>query len=474
MQYTHCNPLEHMVASRREFLVASGLGFYGSALPNAGAAPIASARPRKMARSTILIWLTGGPSHIDLWDMKPDVPREFRGEFRPVNTSAPGIQLCEHLPYLARQAHHLAVVRSLGQQARGPNDHHPGFYYNLTGHPPGDSFPNSRQPFPDDWPYIGCVVGAKRPPHPYLPQVITLSDEMGEPGARRPGQYAALLGRRHDPVYFIGTHEKPTEFQVPAMVLREPITVDRMRDRLSMLEGLDVSERALERRGAVEVSSQHRDLASRLLLSRNSKAAWDVMQEPQSVRDRYGPGINAMGMLMARRLVEADVPFVTVYWKHDSEEDKKRGCLGGAWDTHWKNFSCLKDYLLPQFDRPFSVLLEDLHERGLLDETLVVVTSEMGRNPKIGDHRSGGVSGAGRDHWTHCMSVLLAGGGVQGGQFYGTTDKVAAYPAENPVSPSDIAKTIYYAMGIDDLTYTLDDGRRINLMDEGAPIRALF
>ena len=169
------------------------------------------------------------------------------------------------------------------------------------------------------------------------------------------------------------------------------------------------------------------------------------------------------------------MPFtIDVFWKHDYEEDKRNGCLGGAWDTHWKNFDCLKNVLVPKFDRPFAALLADLEERGLLDETLVLVTSEMGRSPRIGDPRSGGSKGSGRDHWTHCMSVLMAGGGIRGGQVYGSSDRFGAYPDRDPVEPEDIARTIYYAAGISDLSASDPDGRTFELMDAGRPLTQLF
>src|SRR5947209_3519738 len=170
-------------------------------------------------------------------------------------------------------------------------------------------------------------------------------------------------------------------------------------------------------------------------------------------------------MLMARRLVEAGVPFVSVFWAEDPALDKP--CKsGGGWDTHGNNFGCLKDHLLPEFDRCFSALIADLHQRGLLARTLVLVSSEMGRQPRVGDPRSGGVTGAGRDHWTHCMSVLFAGGGVRGGQTYGASDRIAAYPADRPVAPEDIAKTVYYAMGIDDLEAEDREGRPFDLLPD--------
>ena len=181
-----------------------------------------------------------------------------------------------------------------------------------------------------------------------------------------------------------------------------------------------------------------------------------------------------MSLLAARRLVEAGVPFITVFWRGNPEKLHKKCASGGGWDTHGNNFNCLKEDLLPEFDRCFSALNEDLANRGLLDETLVLVTSEMGRQPKIGDRRSGGVKGAGRDHWTHCLTDVLAGGGVRGGQVFGSSDRFAEYPANKPVTPADIAKTVFHAMGIDDLTASDKQDRPYDLLPEGAPIRELF
>jgi uncharacterized protein (DUF1501 family) len=191
------------------------------------------------------------------------------------------------------------------------------------------------------------------------------------------------------------------------------------------------------------------------------------------VRDRYGPTVNGTSMLMARRLVEAGVPFVTVFWL---EDPKLAGpCKsGGGWDTHGANFTCLRRHLLPELDRCFSALLADLHERGLLERTLVLVNSEMGRQPKVGDPRSGGPGGAGRDHWTHCMTAVMAGGGVRGGQIYGASDKVAAYPADRPVAPEDIAQTVYHLMGVDDLEAVDREGRPFNLLPEGRVLTDLL
>ena len=210
-----------------------------------------------------------------------------------------------------------------------------------------------------------------------------------------------------------------------------------------------------------------------LLASSGTTAAFDVAAEPASVRERYGQTINGMSLLLARRLVEAGVPFITVFWKENEAIANKCKSAGG-WDTHGNNFNCLKENLLPEFDRAFSALVEDLAARGLLAQTLLLVTSEMGRTPRIGDPRSGGTSGAGRDHWTHCMSVLLAGGGIRGGQVYGSSDRRGEYPAHRPVTPAHIARTVYHAMGVHDLTATAGDGRVYNLLEDGEPLQELF
>jgi uncharacterized protein (DUF1501 family) len=466
---------QHYPVDRRTFLVAGGLGFFGLNLASMAASAQAPAG-RRTARSTIMIWLSGGASHIDTWDLKPAAPVEYRGLFRPAATRTPGITLCEHLPHLAQQTHHLAIVRSLGDHGRGTGDHHAGYYYNLTGHAPDRTFHqllNARTPYPTDWPSLASVVARKRPPHPFLPSAVTLPQKEGAPQYTRPGQFAARLGIEFDPVFVDGTREHPLDFSVPALGLGGDVAAERLLDRRGLLQELDEAQRLADHSAAARDYGKHQHKAFALLGSRQTKAAFDLRAEPEAVRTRYGPGINAMSMLLARRLVEAGVPFVTVFWKGDKALDTL--CKsGGGWDTHGNNFTCLKDRLLPEFDRPFAALLDDLSQRGLLETTLVLVTSEMGRKPKIGDLRSGGPNGAGRDHWTACMSVLLAGGGIRGGQVYGASDKRAEYPADNPVAPEHIARTVFHALGIDDLTAIDREGRPVHLMEEGRALTELF
>ncbi|MCH8923968.1 MAG: DUF1501 domain-containing protein [Planctomycetes bacterium] len=464
--------------SRRTLLVAGGLGFCGWHIPTSIAAQQTNpAANSARARSTILIWLSGGSSHIDMWDLKPEAPAEVRGEFKPAPTSAHGVFLSEHLPLTAKQAHHLAIVRSLGHYRRGTGDHHAGYYYNLTGHAPDKSFPqllNDRKPRSDDAPFIGSVVGRKSPPHPYLPQAITLPQMPGAPTYTRPGQFAASLGVEHDPLYVYGSNDKPLEFTVPAFELRGDVSAERLATRRALLKTLDAAHRRFDEAAKVATFSRQQEKAFSLLGSNKAKEAFDLSKEKPSLREKYGNTVNGMSMLMARRLAEVGVPFISVFWKGDAEAAKARKCKsGGGWDTHGNNFECLQKWLLPQFDRAFSALIEDLNDRGLLDQTLVLVNSEMGRKPKIGDPRSGGTKGAGRDHWTHCMSAVLAGGGVRGGRTYGSSDAHAGYPADLPVAPEDIAKTVYRAMGITDLTVERQ-GQKVPLLAEGKSIEALF
>lgn len=465
---------------RRSFLVASTAGVAGfqfgqsTLRANSGAIPERS-RP---AKSTILFFLCGGSSHIDMWDLKPNAPMDYRGPFSPISCKGAEFQISEHLPMTAKVAKHLAIVRSVGDQGRATGDHHAGYYYNLTGQAPDLTFRtqgNNRRPYPDDWPFMGSVVGMKRPPHPKLPQIITLPHKPSRAPFTRPGQFAGRIGNLHDPFYLFGDHAEPLRFNAPALTLQTG--QGRLDDRKQLLGALNDARKSLDEEAAVQNYTEQQAKAFSLLSAEDTTEAFDIASEPLSVRERYGKSLNAMSLLMARKLVEAEVPFITVFWREDDALSKKCRSAGG-WDTHGNNFDCLQNYLLPPFDQAYSALIEDLAQRGLLEDTIVMVSSEMGRKPKIGDPRSGGVTGgvlgAGRDHWTACQSIVLAGGGIRGGQAFGTTDKHGEYPDENPLSPADITKTVYYGMGVTDLSATDRGGRPFNLLDEGRPLVELF
>ncbi|MEX0725362.1 MAG: DUF1501 domain-containing protein [Planctomycetaceae bacterium] len=466
-----------MTISRRTFLVASGAGFAGFRFGKPGALRAADSfeEVQRPAKSTILFFLCGGSSHLDMWDLKPQAPLEYRGEFNPIETTAPGVRVCEHLPMVAQQAHHLCVVNSVGASVN-TNDHHAGYYYNLTGHVPDPSFislGNNRTPFPDDWPYMGTVVASRREQNQFLPNAVTLPHKPSKAPYTRPGQFAARLGVEYDPLYVQGNIDKPLEFNVPALELQAGIDINRLDSRHDLLKAIDAARAEFDQFESVKTWSRQEQRAFRLLSSSKATVAFDVSREPVELRERYGQTVNGMSLLVARRLVEAEIPFVTVFWMENEKISSKCKSAGG-WDTHGNNFNCLKDYLLPEFDRAFSALIEDLNSRGMLDDTLLLVTSEMGRTPKIGDPRSGGITGAGRDHWTHCHSNVLAGGGLRGGQTYGASDKYGEYPASKPVTPAHITKTVYHAMGIHNLEAFDAENRPYNLLDEGDPLLDLF
>jgi len=470
--------------SRRAFLVASASGLAGLHFGAPGkvlsrevtTVPEGQGNGRGgRAKSVILFFLCGGASHIDTWDMKPEAPLEYRGPFKQIATSAPEIRCCEHLPLLAQQSHHLAVIRSVCGTVN-TNDHHAGYYYNLTGHVPDVTFKtlgNDRRPYADDWPFMGSVVGAKLSGRQGLPSAITLPHKPSKLPYTRPGQFAARLGVEFDPLYVDGSIDEPLKFHVPSLVLSGEVTAEHLKSRQQLLMQLDRARLHFESSPIEQTWKQHQERTLELLLSSSTTKVFDLESESEATRSRYGTSVNAMSLLLARRLVEAETPFVTVFWKEN--EAIQTQCLSaGGWDTHGDNFECLKRYLLPDFDQALSALIEDLHQRNLLDQTLLLVNSEMGRQPKIGDPRSGGAGGAGRDHWTHCQSILMAGGGVRGGQTYGTSDRLGEYPAEHPLTPADIAKTVYYAMGIEDLKAQDSQGREYNLLEEGRPITDLF
>ncbi len=311
--------------SRRTFLVASTLGCAGWQFgrPALGATTEAVAaeagRASGKAKSTILFFLCGGSSHIDTFDLKPKAPLEYRGPFNPIATTARDIQLCEHLPLLAKQAHHLALIRSVGGSV-STNDHHAGYYYNLTGHEADPTFlslGNNRTPYADDWPFMGTVVAAKRPPHAYLANAITLPHKPSKAPYTRPGQFAAKLGVEYDPLYLEGSLEQPLKFSAPSLELQQGMTGGRVASRRELLSAIDDARRAFDANVRTETWTKQQERAFTLLASSRTSAAFDISQEPEALRERYGQNVNGMSLLLARRLVEAEVPFITVFWKED-------------------------------------------------------------------------------------------------------------------------------------------------------------
>ena len=472
----------HPHISRRQFDRSLGLGVMGLGLGDA-LAERGEASPLTgfgNAKPVIFLFLYGGPSQIDSWDMKPAAPVEYRGEFTPITTAVPGITCSEHLPLLAKRTKDLAIVRSMTMEGISTGDHHCDAYYVLTGQrlTKSDIAQGiNRKPRPDDdWPFIGSTVSYCRPTKGDLPASVQLPFYSNEfSGYVVPGQFAGKLGRAHESLLVRGVPDpkvkhgfKPREFRVPSFELPGDVSRRRIAGRERLLRKLNAWQGSIEGSRQVDNFNTHQQRAFRLLTSKRVKAAFDLDREPESVRNRYGNTVTAQGTLMARRLVEAGVPFVTVHWRTPQQSP-----LVSTWDTHADNFFHLRTHLLPELDKMLSALLEDLEQRGLLDSTLVLAMGEMGRSPKWADPRVRGTKyQPGRDHWINSMFALFAGGGIRGGQGYGATDTVAGYPIAKPVWPEDIAATIYHALGIrrDELLINDREGRRVNLLEEGEPI----
>lgn len=438
--------------TRRESLVAGALTLLGSgfSLPSLLRAEAAANRSQVRAgkaRSVILLYLLGGAATQDMWDLKPNAPAEIRGEFKPIPTSAPGVYICEHLPRMARWMHRAALVRSVNHRA-GCHNCLPSY----TGYevPQPDQHPRDTDP-----PSMGSVceylnrAAAEVPAYAYLPCWLGWGQAF-----RRAGPYGGFLGKRFDPLTAecqpytdAGIPEPGPGY--PAVVRGRPVlphttldadlTMDRLNGRRGLLRQFDDRLRQAEAAGALAGYDQTQERAFGLLTASKVRAAFDLDREDPRQLDRYGRTLFGESTLIARRLVEAGVRFVNVTW--DLFWDRIKIDYD-AWDTHTRNFAILRDNKLPYLDQTYAALLEDLEARGLLDETLVVVMSEMGRTPRINGN-------AGRDHWTYCYSVLLAGAGIRGGTVCGASDAHAAFVKDRPVRPADLCATIYACLGID-------------------------
>ena len=403
----------------------------------AAEARAAAAPPR--ARACLLLFMWGGPAHQDTWDLKPAAPAEVRGEFKPIATNVPGIQICEHLPRLAQRADQLAIIRSM---THTDVNHLTATHYLLTGKAPPPS-----GVLRDDWPHIGSVLSKLGRGQGVLPPFVSMRPKLENTVPRfveqSHGQFAGWLGPTWDPLTIDADPNEPG-YRVGDFVLQDGIDASRMNNRKSLLGNLEDRLGQLDRSGALGSMDRHYSRAFDLLASAVGRDAFDLNQEPDEMRDRYGRNPHGQSVLQARRLIERGVPLVTVFWPNDGIKN-----VSVYWDTHSRNFIDHRDRLMPPADQAFSTLLDDLRDRGLLDETLVVWTGEFGRTPKIGQRNSDAGAGRdGRDHWPNCFTTVLAGGGVKGGQVYGSSDRYAAYPASNAVHPVDLAATVYELLGV--------------------------
>jgi hypothetical protein len=453
--------------SRRELMRVGALSLFGGmTLPRLlRATERSESRRPGPARSVILFNLLGGPSHMDMFDMKPEAPAEIRGLFRPISTSLAGLSICEHLPRTAGWMHRASLIRTVSHNY---NAHNP--LAMVTGYTGGENAQITAKN--TDPPDIGAICQYLGMGRPEVPGAVCMPCYPGwGEGIRRPGPYGGYLGRQFDPFFSLC---KPTFGRKPRVANYDPVrpigeplmpsldalpemTVDRLDSRRSLLDQLNDQFRIWNASPSIQTMGKHNQQAFALLSSSKTREAFDVSREPDAVRERYGRSLSGSSLLVARRLVEAGVTYVSVH-------AEIFGSNGHSYDMHENNFGMLKDENLPILDMAYPALIQDLDERGLLDSTLVVVMGEMGRSPKIN-------AKAGRDHWPQCGFSLLTGGGVKSGMVFGATDKHAAYPTRDPVSPGDVVATIYHLLGIDPHMTVPDlSGRPIAIAHGGEPI----
>ena len=446
--------------TRRDAIRAGALALGGLSLPglfrareaSASGLPTATRTTTGRAKACILVFAWGGPSQLDTWDPKPEAPDEIRGEFSAIETRVPGVRIGEHFPMLADRLDKMAVIRSMTHDDPA---HLSSVHHLQTGHLAPRPHSDADGPSPNDWPHLGSLIARVRPVGGALPPSVIMPwivSHPAAPGGKAPGQHGGWLGKSFDPFLLPGD-PNAEGFRVEGLGLPEGLPDDRVRSRRELLSRFD--------RGAVDAPSwsDYRSRAFDALLSAEARGAFRVDREAPETRDRYGRHVHGQCLLMARRLVEAGVPLVTVNWHNDGIN---------FWDTHGDNFNGLKTRLMPPTDRGLSALIDDLAARGLLDETLVVWVGEFGRAPRITR------AVAGREHWPRCYSAVLAGGGIRGGTVFGSSDRWAAYPEADPVSPADLAATILHALGISPETEIDDPVGRPLPINRGTPVTALF
>jgi hypothetical protein len=436
MLSTACPGFHKAALSRRHLLQLGGFGLLGLSLPGLLRAEAAGSTKAR-ARSVILLHQYGGPSQFETFDMKPNAPEAIRGLWKPIPTKVPGIQICEHLPRMAPLADKLTLIRTLTHEMK---NHNSAGYYSLTGYPPPTDDQRLRDSL-DLSPAYGSIVDRLAPSKAGLPTFVSYPHVMRD-GSITPGQHASFLGKKHDPLFFTNDPNGP-DFRLPELSLPDKLTLERLESRKQVLDLIDYQTRLQEYSSTAKGIDENYQRALSMLASPQVKKAFDLSAESSQVRDRYGRTTYGQGCLLARRLVEAGVRFVNVYF---AESIGGQSTVSGGWDTHGFNSkSCwpvLKDYLLPVANQTLPTLIEDLDARGLLDTTLVIWMGEFGRTPRVN-------ANPGRDHWPQCYTVLLAGGGVKRGHVHGISDKTGAYPASDPVRPEDLAATIFHLLGLD-------------------------
>lgn len=461
MQQIETGHRHRIGVSRREFLQVGYTGLLGFGLPSllarraeGGSNPV----PHQRAKSVLLIFLTGAPSHIDMFDLKPNAPAEVRGSFEGIHTRTPGMQICEHLPLLANCSDKYAIVRSM---THGLPSHEHATHMLLTGidkMPPGSTHMASRF----DWPCYASALDHLRPRQDGIPSGVMLPWYLNN-GYGFSGQDAGFLGAKHDP-WQIKQDPNSPNFKIENLSLPAGLSINGFENRKKLLAEFDAQRGALDRARSVTEFNGYQNQAISILTSSAIGKAFALDQEPAEVRDRYGRNQFGQSLLLARRLVQAGVPVVQA----------NMGTMN-TWDTHNRNFHQLKESLLPPLDQGVSTLLEDLAQTGLLEQTLVVMVGEFGRTPKLGGNvGTPSYVPDGRDHWAGVFFAMFAGAGVRGGQVIGTSDEIAAYPASSPFYPSNLGATIFESLGVDPQTLITDRLKRQLPMSEGEIIAPLY
>jgi hypothetical protein len=439
--------------TRRDLLRIGAIGLGGLTLPNLLHLERAAASPQQpRARSVIVLFLSGGPSYLDMWDLKPDAAEEIRGTFRPACTRVPGIHVAEHLPGTARIMDRCCIIRSM---RHGNNNHPAASYWMMVGMPMSRPAPQIVTMSREDRPHPGSVIARMLPPSPNVPPFVMVPEAISPVGPERPGQHAGFLGAAYDP-YRVNSDPSSPDYSPGSLQPGADVPVDRIDHRRALLAQVSEHARYLDATTPAQVLDPYYTRAFDLVSSPAAQRAFDVAAEPTAVRDRYGRHIFGQSVLLARRLVEAGVRLVHVNWvRHDN------GSGGQGYDSHRNHLEWCRTELFPPTDRALTALVEDLSQRGLLDETLVVMMGEFGRTPRF-------KAAGGRDHWANCFSVLLAGGGIRGGMVYGASDRIGAYPSTPPVHPQDLMATVYHSLGIDPHTTIYDLQHRPLTLMEGA------
>lgn len=453
--------------TRRELLCVGGLSLLGlgtSDLARLRAVPARPALAQRRRNACVFLFLFGGPSHIDLWDMKPEAPAEIRGTFRPAATAVPGIRVCEHLPRLARVMDRVCLLRSMTHRM---NVHGPACSEVFSGRPYFGP-PTTDQASREDWPSLSSMVARAGKAHGGLPPSVVLPWYVQFPGQgkRIAGQTGGRMGERYNAFLLQGDLGK-ADFEIEGIRPAGDVPLGRLRRRRRLLGRLETRSPI---GAAAEAFDGNRRSVYELLENRASEV-FDLRREPETVRERYGQTTAGQSLLLARRLIEAGVSLVTVNWQDETKIDGVNTC----WDTHQSNFPKLKNLLCPIFDRAFPAFVEDLNERGLLETTLVVALGEFGRTPKMGQFtQSSNTQKSGRDHWPHAFTALLAGGGVRGGQVYGMTTPDGGYVKEKPVTPADLTATVLHHLGVDWTQKYEDEFQHLrNRLSDGRPVRDL-